>query len=192
MVRTVYSQDAPNTPITGIAPTITDECLRILREPEKSQAKPATLTLSALLDTTRKISLLRLTRVNNYPLLVPLARAVLSSSITHLMSLFLDPDEAPNRPAVLSSLASLCTTVRKLYERPERSYDTERLLESYKDQLLGAFTIELKNPESTASALDGLHQMVLIPDLLSDEELGFVVHNLNELLQIDSIDSEIR
>ncbi|EJD43759.1 ARM repeat-containing protein [Auricularia subglabra TFB-10046 SS5] len=176
LVRTIYSQDAADAAVSGTARTVTDECLRILREPEKNQAKPATLALSALIDTT-----------------LPVGRAVISASITHLMGLFLNPDEAPNRPAVLGSLASLCTTVRKFYsDDSSRSYAEEKLLEAFKDQLLGAFTIELKNPESTAAALDGLQQMVLVPGLLSDEELGFVVHNLNDILLSVNVEGETR
>lgn len=109
------------------------------------------------------------------------------------MGLFLSPDEISTRPAILSALSALCTAVRQLYQPPsERKYSTEKLLESYKDQLLGAFTVELKNPASTGVALAGLHQMVLIDDLLTNEEVGFVVHNTNELLQFDQMDTETR
>lgn len=52
-MTTIYADDPPTTPIVGLAPMITDECLSILREPEKSQAKSATLVLGALIDTTR-------------------------------------------------------------------------------------------------------------------------------------------
>ena len=129
---------------------------------------------------------------------VPVARVVIRATVTHLMSLFLDPDEASTRPAVLTALTALCTTVRKLYDTPAadstRDHKTERLLEDFKDQLLGAFTVELTNAQSCAAAIDGLRQLVLIPELLSNEELGFLVHNLNELLQTEgaSADGEIR
>ncbi|KZV92361.1 hypothetical protein EXIGLDRAFT_710205 [Exidia glandulosa HHB12029] len=176
LVTTLYSNDDPKAPVTGLAPSITDECLKTLREPETSQAKPATLILSALIDTTPAVG-----------------RAVLSASITHLMTSFFSSDQATARPAILTALASLCTTVQKLYEQPSsRTYSSERLLEAYKDQLLGAFTIELKNPPSTGAALSGLHQLVTIDGLFSDEEVGFVVHNLNDLLQFEEMDSETR
>ncbi|KZV93127.1 hypothetical protein EXIGLDRAFT_768350 [Exidia glandulosa HHB12029] len=176
LVTTLYSNDDPKAPVTGLAPSITDECLKTLREPETSQAKPATLILSALIDTTPAVG-----------------RAVLSASITHLMTSFFSSDQATARPAILTALASLCTTVQKLYEQPSsRTYSSEMLLEAYKDQLLGAFTIELKNPPSTGAALSGLHQLVTIDGLFSDEEVGFVVHNLNDLLQFEEMDSETR
>lgn len=54
LVTTIYASDDPAAPVSGLARTITDECLKILQEPEKSQAKPATLVLSALVDTTSK------------------------------------------------------------------------------------------------------------------------------------------
>lgn len=109
------------------------------------------------------------------------------------MTLFLSPDEVSTRPAILAALASLCAAVQKLYEPPSaRVYASEKVLEAYKDQLLGAFTIELKNPASTGAALAGLNHLVQINDLLSSEEVGFVVHNLNDLLQFEEMDSETR
>ena len=40
--------------IEGLAREACDECLRILKEPEKSQAKPATKVLCAFMSTTRE------------------------------------------------------------------------------------------------------------------------------------------
>ncbi|KAH7105998.1 ARM repeat-containing protein [Auriculariales sp. MPI-PUGE-AT-0066] len=173
LVTTLYGADGSEAKIAGLVQSITEECLRILREPEKSQAKPASQVVSALTETT-----------------LPVAKTVTKATVTHLMSLFLDPDEATIRPAILTALAALCTTIRKIYEEPGRDYKSERLLDDYKDQLLGAFTVELKNPPSSGAAIDGLHQMVLIPELLSNEELGFIVHNLNELLQTENANVE--
>lgn len=46
--------DDSNTDDTeGLAKDICEECLEVLREPEKSQAKPAIKVLAAFLETTR-------------------------------------------------------------------------------------------------------------------------------------------
>lgn len=60
----------------------------------------------------------------------------------------------------------------------------------YKDQVLGVFTVGLKATSSCLPALSGLKYMVTTPDLLSDEELGFIVHNVNELLGAGPGDDE--
>ena len=55
MVKTIYGdQDAQVGDVEGFARTTTQECLDILKQPEKSQARHAIKTLCALLSTTRK------------------------------------------------------------------------------------------------------------------------------------------
>ena len=58
LVRTIYdshnTEIGPNSQIEGLAKDACDECVRILKEPEKSQAKPATKVLCAFMSTTRK------------------------------------------------------------------------------------------------------------------------------------------
>ena len=55
LVKTIYQgQDVQVDDIKGFARTITQECVDILKQPEKSQARHAVKTLCALLSTTRK------------------------------------------------------------------------------------------------------------------------------------------
>lgn len=55
LVKTLYgSQDVQVGDIEGLAKGITQECLDILNQPEKSQARHATRTICALISTTRK------------------------------------------------------------------------------------------------------------------------------------------
>ena len=62
----------------------------------------------------------------------------------------------------------------------------------YKDEVLGILTVGLKAPASAYPAIDALKSMVRTPSLLTDEELGFVVHNVDEVLQADEDESDLR
>jgi DNA repair/transcription protein MET18/MMS19 len=59
-------------------------------------------------------------------------------------------------------------------------------LAPYKDEVLGVLTVGLKTASSRRPALAGLQGMATTENLLTDEELGFVVHNVNEILEADS------
>lgn len=57
LVQTIYSGAAgvaQDQEIEGLAKDACDDCIKILKEPEKSQAKPATKVLCAFVSTTRK------------------------------------------------------------------------------------------------------------------------------------------
>lgn len=62
LVETIYSHEEnameSNDDIQGLARDACDECLNILLEPEKSQAKPAIKILCAFMSTTRSSNLL--------------------------------------------------------------------------------------------------------------------------------------
>ena len=62
----------------------------------------------------------------------------------------------------------------------------------YKDQVLSAFTVGLQATSSYPPALNGLRYMVTTSGLLSDEELGFIVHNVNELFRKGSDGEDAR
>lgn len=110
----------------------------------------------------------------------------------HLVKLFLDPDEVGNRAATLHLLSDLIASARDSTSKDPEVLPTEGdvPLSPYKDEVLGVLTVGLKTPSSTQPALDGLKGVVTTPGLLTDEELGFVVHNVNELLQKDGDESE--
>lgn len=58
LIQTIYSTDDSEKgsveDLEGLAKDACDECLEILREPEKSQAQPAMKVLCAFMSTTRK------------------------------------------------------------------------------------------------------------------------------------------
>lgn len=58
LIQTIYGgagvDGVEDQEIEGLARDACDECIRILKEPEKSQAKPAMKVLCAFVSTTRK------------------------------------------------------------------------------------------------------------------------------------------
>jgi DNA repair/transcription protein MET18/MMS19 len=84
----------------------------------------------------------------------------------------------------LTALENIVGAMREVYgggNDTKRTYDVDKPLDLFKDEILGIFTAGLKI-EGASPALLGLDSMVKISGLLSDEELGFVVHSINELL----------
>lgn len=57
---------------------------------------------------------------------------------------------------------------------------------SYKDEVLGVLAVGLKSMSSRRPAIAGLQGMVSTENLLTNEELAFIVHNVNEILNADS------
>ncbi|KAI0333855.1 ARM repeat-containing protein [Cubamyces sp. BRFM 1775] len=180
LIQTIYSaseaERADSAEIEGLAKDACEECMQILREPEKSQAQHAIKVLCAFMSTTPSV-----------------ARFTLARAVPHLVKLFLDPDELPNRAPTLRLLADLIEAARKsTAQEPEVLPDEGSVpLSPYKDEVLGVLTVGLKAPASALPAIDGLKSMVRTVGLLTDDELGFVVHNVNELLQKDEDEGEI-
>ncbi|KII87506.1 hypothetical protein PLICRDRAFT_55462 [Plicaturopsis crispa FD-325 SS-3] len=174
LIKTIYgdgaSADAMDTDIQGLARDACQECIEILREPEKSQARPATKVLCAFMSTTPSV-----------------CRFTISQAVPHFVKLFLDPDEVSNRPAVLSLLSDLIVAARDSATVASSDSDAaeEVFILPFKDAVLGVFTVGLKTQASRRSALAGLKGLVTTKHLLTDDELGFVVHNTNEALQAD-------
>ncbi|TFY73800.1 hypothetical protein EWM64_g10212 [Hericium alpestre] len=175
LIKTIYADDTQVTDedMQGLAKDACEECILILKEPEKSQAKPAINVLCAFMSTTPSVS-----------------KYTLAQAVPHLHKLFLDPAERPSRGAILSRLASLIGAARDstLTSQATDSGKEVPPLLPYKDNVLGALTVGLKTPSSAHPAIDGLDAMITTPGLLEDDELGFVVQNLNDLLTGDARD----
>ena len=123
------------------------------------------------------------------------SRYTLSQTVPHLIKLFYNPDELPNRGPVLSLLSSLISAARDSTVKSSSTPDEpgEVPLSSFKDEVLGALTVGLKAPSSAQPAIEGLLAMVTTPALLEDEEIGFIVQNVNDVLVSDRGDvSDIR
>jgi DNA repair/transcription protein MET18/MMS19 len=159
--------------LSDITTSIISECLSLLSHPEKSQATYATQVLAAFLSGTTRI-----------------ASETLAQGVPHLLKIFRDPDEISNRGSALLHLARLADAARESSlvaqtQQTTNASNKDPLLGPYKDEVLGAFTSGLKtdSPGTASPALEGLKALVQTPRLLSDEEVGYVVHSVNELLQ---------
>jgi DNA repair/transcription protein MET18/MMS19 len=155
------NEDTSAEDVTGTATEIVAECLKLLSEPEKSQATYAAQVLSIFLSTTPFI-----------------AAYTVAQTVPNLLKIFRDPDEAPNRRSLLIHLAAFVNAARQSTLAKEFQLP---LIESYKDEVLGAFTTGLKASAALPS-LEGLESMVMTPGLLTDEEMGYVVHSVNDML----------
>lgn len=120
------------------------------------------------------------------------SRYTISQAVPHLVKLFLKPDELPNRPPISVLLAELVAAARDSISNSEPSLESDVPLMPFKDEVLGVFTVGLKTAPSCQPALAGLKAMVTTPGLLTDEELGFIVHSANDILQADPGDDDAR
>jgi DNA repair/transcription protein MET18/MMS19 len=108
------------------------------------------------------------------------SRYTLSHAVPHLTRLFVDPDELPNRGPVLSLLSSLIAAARDSTVKADNAEDV--FLLPFKDEVLGVLITGLKAQSSLGPAIDGLSGMVTTPALLDDQEIGFVVQKVNDVI----------
>ena len=97
------------------------------------------------------------------------------------MKLFRDPDELIHRPQILTLLCITVSAIAQNQPALER-FGLQAQLLSYKDEVLGAFVAGLKVPSSREAALEGLKKLCEMNDVLADDEVVYVVHNINEVL----------
>lgn len=121
-------------------------------------------------------------------IIASVSRYVVAKTIPHLTGLFRNPDEIANRDSVVSHLADLCEALRK----SPLHVGGEGNLASLKDETLGVFVVGLKSFPSRRSALRGLKSMVETRGLITDEELGFIVHSVNDVILDEEDDEEVR
>lgn len=120
------------------------------------------------------------------------SKYTLAQAVPHFIRLFLDPDEASNRGPTLRLLADVIIAARDstLLDPEVLPAQGNAALSPYKDEVLGVFTVGLKTATIRKYALDGLKGLVTTRGLLSDEELGFIVHNVNEVLSDNGDEDE--
>ncbi|KIK61642.1 hypothetical protein GYMLUDRAFT_996292 [Collybiopsis luxurians FD-317 M1] len=175
LVKTIYAEQlsgGSDGDMVGLAQDACEECMTILREPEKSQAKPAIKVLCAFMSTTPSV-----------------AQYTVTQTAPYLVKLYTKSDNIASRPSVLLLLSELIAAVRDS-RKDEESESFELPLSPFKDEILGIVSSALRNPASRDPALACLLGMVSTKSLLSDEELGFIVHNVDEILSEDSEDAE--
>ncbi|KAF9069802.1 ARM repeat-containing protein [Rhodocollybia butyracea] len=154
LVKTIYadqSTESADSDIVGLARDACEECIHILREPEKSQAKPAIKILCAFMSTTPSVS-----------------QYIVTQTAPHLIKLYTHPDNVAARPSVLLLLSDLIAAAR--------------------DSMI--VSSALKVPAARDPAFACLLGLVSTEKLLSNEELAFIVHNVDEILSEDSEEAE--
>ncbi|KAF8074920.1 Dos2-interacting transcription regulator of RNA-Pol-II-domain-containing protein [Lyophyllum atratum] len=176
LVETIYTHEEDgiesDDDIQGLARDVCEECIHILREPEKNQARPAIKVLCAFMATTPSV-----------------ARYTLTQAVPHLVKLFLDPNEVSNRPPILLLLADLVNAARD--SMPEEvSEDTVVPMMPFKDEVLGVVSVGLKAPASRIPALAVLRGLITTKNLLSNQELAFIVHLVDEVFQSEDAEND--
>lgn len=106
------------------------------------------------------------------------------------MKLFRDPGELVHRPQILTLLCVVVSAIDAKRTTLE-DYGLQAHLLSLKDDILGAFISGMKSPSSREAALEGVKTLSRMQDVLTDEELIYVVHNINELLQSGGEDADV-
>ncbi|TFL01612.1 Dos2-interacting transcription regulator of RNA-Pol-II-domain-containing protein [Pterulicium gracile] len=179
LVKTIYPHgdaDGLRDEMQGLAKDACEECLEVLREPEKSMAKPAMKVLCAFMSTTASVS-----------------QYTMAQTVPYLIKLFRNPDEATSRPSTLSLLADLEVAARDSTVADSSKLEQSEVnlpLSPFKDDVLAIGTFGLKQVESRRSAVAVLKGLVTTTGLCTVEEIGFIVHSLEEYLKPDANSTE--
>jgi DNA repair/transcription protein MET18/MMS19 len=105
--------------------------------------------------------------------------------------LFHDPDEISARAPTTFLLSELISSARdSMCKAPSLEVDPPLL--PFKDEVLGVLTVGASQSATRTVALSGLRAMASTKGLLSDEELGFIVHNVGQIIQKDAEFEESR
>jgi DNA repair/transcription protein MET18/MMS19 len=173
LVKTMHadkSQDAVSEDsITSLARDMCSECIQTLKEPEKAQARAAMKAICAF------------ARTNG-----PLSSFAVSQAAVLLIRNFHDPDEVSNRASVvmlLTELIEACWGDATHASISQSSHSALSPLTDSKDALLGLLIVSLKAPATCLPALHGLTALVRTPKLVADDELGYIVLEVSELLR---------
>jgi DNA repair/transcription protein MET18/MMS19 len=98
-----------------------------------------------------------------------------------MIGLYQNPHEASYRGHILAGLTGFIMAVNQAYKSGVVD-DVEQPLDTFKDQIIGAFSSGLSVASCRRAALEGLHQIVQIRRLVPITELGLLVHIINEHL----------
>ena len=114
----------------------------------------------------------------------PIYQHVITQILPPLLSLF---QTAPtSRHAVLSCLAELLNATHlartqwKAQSSEAPSHEPGGI-DSYKDQILGILAVGLKATSARQPAIRGLSNALDLENFFTEEELGFIVHSVNEV-----------
>ncbi len=113
-----------------------------------------------------------------------MSRYTISKTVPYVVQLFQALEETGGRVSTLLLLSDIIAAARdSLSHAPE---GTSPALLSYKDEVFGVVTTGIQNAHLRQPALACMLGLVSTKDLLTDEELGFVVHQANVILKENS------
>lgn len=194
LVKTIYDESADgkedDADVEGLAREACEECVKILREPEKSQARPAIKVLCAFMSTTRECARSNATSHSLTSQLASVSKFTISKTVPYVVQLFVALEETGGRVSTMLLLSDIIAAARD--SRTRAKDDAAPALSPYKDEVFGVVTTGIQNPYMRQPALACLLGLVSTKNFFTDEELGFVVHKANEILKetSDSGDDE--
>jgi DNA repair/transcription protein MET18/MMS19 len=194
LVKTIYEDNnitsTSTDDIKGLAREASEECIQILKEPEKSQARPATKILCVFMSTTRMFVPLF---YQHWPTPLPASIALytISQVVPHFIRLFHNPDEVLTRLGTLTLLCEVVDSARNSAGQDNSDiFARGPALTPFKDEILGLYIAGLQSTSLRIVALSGLKGLTLTDGLLSDEEIGYVVHKVNDIIAVNQDDSD--
>lgn len=95
-----------------------------------------------------------------------------------------------HRPQILTLLCFIVSTIEARQSVILGDVGAQELLLSYKDEVLGAFISGLKLGGSREAALEGLRKLSQMSSVMTEEELVYIVHSIDELLLSDNNGSD--
>ncbi|KAH7881782.1 ARM repeat-containing protein [Phlebopus sp. FC_14] len=159
--------------IDTLVRNICSDCIDVIGEPEKIQAKAALKVLCILSVTSPRLS-----------------SHVIPQVVEKLVKIFHDPMEIMNRAAVTILLTDLLNALIPPTTTSDISTSPSQALKGFfppvmqadfsaltfvKDSILGLFIVGLSATPTRLPALQGLSALTRIPFALTDEELGYIV-----------------
>ncbi|KAF8449157.1 ARM repeat-containing protein [Boletus edulis BED1] len=158
------SSDGADDTIDTVLRAICTDSLGFVGEPDKTQAKAGIKVLRTLIDVPSKLGV---DAINN--------------AMETLIGLFHDPGEVSNRAAVITLLADLLSAF-VVSVTPDPSTTT--------DVIIGMFIVGLKSSATRLPGIRGLSNLIRIPTLLTDSELGYIVFETGELAKKEPDEAE--
>ena len=104
---------------------------------------------------------------------------------SHLVKLFMSPDEVLTRPATMLLLSDLIIAARDSSGQDLESEHSPALT-PYRDDVFTITMVALGNISSRRAVIASLNGLVTTRKLLSDDELGTIVNNINDFLQAET------
>jgi DNA repair/transcription protein MET18/MMS19 len=94
------------------------------------------------------------------------------------LKLFVLPERVSSRSAILAAISSFIVSLKDR----ESLDEVLQLLQPYTDDVVGVISVGIKSATDRKIALSSLSNSVRIKKWFSDEELGFLIHEINETL----------